>query len=174
MVVWLTGLSGAGKSTIANAIYHLVKSRMPELVIIDGDVIRELFGSGLGFHEMARCEQIGRIQKLALFLANQHIGVIVAALYSNMELMQWNRANLPDYFEVYVETSFPTLERRDSKGLYYKARVGEIKDVVGVDIPWNVPKNPDMVVCTDNEEFPQLIAAKIIKAVPRLAAAFGA
>lgn len=170
MVVWLTGLSGAGKTTIAEAIVRVAKPHLPELVLIDGDVIRDLFGAGLGFDEEARKQQIGRIQRLALFLVRQNISVIVAALYSNPDLLYWNRINLPGYFEIYVDTPFSTVEERDTKGLYAKARSGEVQHVVGMDVPWHAPESPDMVVRSTGET-PEFIATKIIRAVPRLAAA---
>ena len=169
MVVWLTGLSGAGKTTIAEAMVRVVKPRLPELVLVDGDVIRDLFGAGLGFDEDARKQQIGRIQKLSLFLARQNIPVIVAALYSNPELLDWNRINLPGYFEIYVDTPLATVEQRDTKGLYSKARAGQMKHVVGMDVPWHAPESPDMVVRSTGET-PESIATTIIQSVPRLAA----
>ncbi len=167
MVVWLTGISGAGKSTIADVIVRVAKPKLPNLVLIDGDVIRDLFGAGLGYHEDARKEQIGRIQRLALFLSRQKIPVIVAALYSNPELMQWNREHFPDYFEVYVDTPLDVVKTRDTKGLYAKSRESTAPNVVGIDIPWHAPSNPDMVVQTV-EVTPESIAEKIISAVPVL------
>lgn len=170
MVVWLTGLSGAGKTTIAEAIVRVAKPHLPELVLVDGDVIRDLFGAGLGFDEEARKLQIGRIQRIALFLARQNIPVLVAALYANPDLLNWNRINLPGYFEIYVDTPLSTVEERDTKGLYSKARAGEVTHVVGIDVPWHAPKNPDMVVRSSGET-PEFIATTIIQAVPQLAAA---
>ena len=166
-MIWLTGLSGAGKSTIADALACLVKPLIPSLVLIDGDVIRDLFGAGLGFDEESRKLQIGRIQRLALFLTRQEIPVIVTALNSNPELMQWNRAKLPGYFEVYVDTSLATVMARDTKGLYAKSKAGELLNVVGVDIPWHVPSNPDMVVRTVGST-PAALARSIFKAAPLL------
>jgi adenylylsulfate kinase-like enzyme len=170
MVVWLTGLSGAGKTTIAEAIIRSAKPSLPALVLIDGDVIRNLFGAGLGFDEAARKQQIGRIQQLALFLARQDIPVVVAALYAHPELLSWNRANLPDYFEVYVSTPLAVVEQRNTKQLYTKARAGEMKNVVGVDIPWHVPECPDMDIDSSSGASPEALAEKIMRSVPTLAA----
>ncbi len=170
MVIWITGLSGAGKTTIAEALYRSIKPAHPQLVLIDGDVIRDLFGAGLGFHEDARKEQISRIQKLALFLARQDIAVIVAALYSHPELLYWNRGHFPDYFEVHVSTPLAIVESRDIKGLYAKARSGEIANVVGIDVPWHKPEQPDMTVDSSGGETPEIIADRIASAVPYLAA----
>jgi adenylylsulfate kinase len=166
MVVWLTGLSGAGKSTIATALVQLAKPTIPSLVSIDGDVVRDLFGAGLGFDEESRKAQIQRIQRLSLFLASQDIPVITSALYCHPDLMRWNRENLPGYFEVYVDTPLATVMERDTKGLYAKARAGETRHVVGIDVPWHAPQAPDLIVRTA-ETTPQTLAAEI------LAAAFG-
>jgi adenylylsulfate kinase-like enzyme len=170
MVVWLTGLSGAGKTTIAEAIVRLAKPHLPDLVLIDGDVIRDLFGAGLGFDVESRKLQIGRIQRLALFLARQNISVIVAALYSNPDLLHWNRINLPGYFEIYVNTPLDTVEQRDTKMIYSKARSGEVQHVVGIDILWHAPTSSDLVVSSEGET-PEAIAKKVIHLVPRFAGA---
>lgn len=173
MVVWLTGLSGAGKSTVAQALFNLVKPVVPETMLIDGDVIRELFGASLGYHEAARHEHISRIQRLANGFARQDLMVIVAALYAHPELMRWNRANLPGYFEVYVDAPLSLLRARDSKGLYAGAAAGTIPNVVGVDIPWHTPERPDLVIDASRGEPPAEIALRIARRVPRLAKALG-
>jgi len=163
MVIWLTGLSGAGKTTIAEAIVALAAaSANNKIVLIDGDVVRKLFGSNLGFDEDSRKLQIGRIQRLAHWISHQNISVVVAALYAHPELLLWNRNNLPGYFEVYVDTPFHIIESRDSKGLYKKARDGKLDNVVGLDIPWHVPQEPDYVVSSDGTLPPDQIAANIL------------
>lgn len=170
-VIWLTGLSGAGKTTIAEAIHAQVKPHLPELVLIDGDIIRDLFGTGLGFHEAARHEQIGRIQRLSRMLAEQGLVVLVAALYAHPDLLAWNRQNLPGYVEVYVNTPLDLVRSRDVKGLYAKAAAGAMPNVVGLDIPWHVPASPDLVIDGNAGETPAQSAARVIAAAPRLAAA---
>jgi adenylylsulfate kinase len=167
MVIWLTGISGAGKSTIADVVMRVAKPKLPSLVLIDGDVIRDLFGAGLGYHEDARKEQIRRIQRLAMFLSRQRIPVLVAALYSNPELMRWNREHLPNYFEVYVDTPLDVVKMRNTKGLYAKAKDSATPNVVGIDIPWHAPRNPDLVVQTVGAS-PESIAREIIAAAPAL------
>ena len=163
MVIWLTGLSGAGKTTIANALVTLLKPTRPETVLIDGDVIRELFGAGLGFHEAARREQIGRIQQLSSWLAHQNLVVVVAALYSSPDILAWNRKNLPGYFEIYVDAPLELLRTRDSKGLYAGAAAGTIPNVVGIDIPWHPPAGADMVIDACELEPPADIAVRVLK-----------
>ena len=167
MVLWITGLSGAGKTTIANAIHNLLKSSFLQPIFIDGDAVREIFDPQLGFDIASRNIQISRMQRLALFLSKQGFQVIVSALYSSDELLAWNRSNLPGYYEVYVDTQMHVLEKRDTKGLYSKAKLGQIRDVVGVDIPWNPPKNPDLNVDSSGAS-PSELALKIVNLIPWL------
>jgi adenylylsulfate kinase len=139
MVIWITGLSGAGKTTLATALYEAMKPRLSALVRIDSDEVRALFGNSLGFSEPDRRLQIQRLQSLATMLDGQGLVVIVAALYAHPELLAWNRDHFSDYFEIYLEASMDLVRSRDSKGLYAKAQAGEMADVVGVDVPWAIP-----------------------------------
>ncbi len=139
MVIWITGLSGVGKTTLATALYEAMKPGLPALVRIDGDEVRALFGNSLGFTESDRRLQIQRLQSLATMLDGQGLVVIVAALYAHPELLAWNRDHFSDYFEIYLEASMDLVRSRDSKGLYAKAQAGEMADVVGVDVPWAIP-----------------------------------
>ncbi|MEK9660155.1 MAG: adenylyl-sulfate kinase [Alphaproteobacteria bacterium] len=166
MVIWLTGMSGAGKTTIAEAMVAMLKPSIPELVLVDGDVIRELFGASLGYEEPARREQIGRIQRLSGWLSRQGQTVIVAALYAHPDLLAWNRENLPGYFEVYVDAPLTLLRERDSKGLYAGADSGRTPNVVGIDIPWHAPQQPDMVIDASRVEPPQELALRIARRIP--------
>lgn len=163
MVIWLTGLSGAGKSTIASELMTLMKPIHSHTVLIDGDVIRQLFGAGLGFDEASRVEQIGRLQRLALWLSGQDIPCIVAALYSNDELLRWNRENLTGYVEVYVSAALDILIERDTKGLYSKYLSGNMNNVVGMDIPWNPPSQPDLILETSGPALPHELAERVMQ-----------
>lgn len=167
MVIWLTGLSGAGKSTIAADFIKLVKPRLPALVLIDGDVIRTIFGSDLTYAECDRQKQINRIQNIAKFLNDQSIPVIVTALYSNPQLLQWNRENLLGYYEVYINTPFNTVVERDVKGIYQSIGTAIKPNIVGFDIPWQEPKSPDLIIDTVESQ-PYACSQKIINSVPGL------
>ena len=171
MVIWITGLSGAGKTSLCNALGRMLRPSMPQLVLIDGDAVRQLFDDRLGHTEADRKEQIGRIQRLAKMLSDQGLVVLVAALYSHPDLLAWNRANLTNYFEVYLDAPFDLVERRDSKGLYAGAAAGAIAHVVGVDIPWHAPQAPDLRLDAAAGIDPDDMAMGVIRAVPFLSTA---
>jgi adenylylsulfate kinase len=169
MVIWFAGLSGAGKSTVSQLMYDRLKPRMPQLVLLDGDAVRDAFGNDLGYTEDDRKRQVSRVQRLARLLSSQGLVVMVALVYSHAELMEWNRANISDYFEVLVDAPIDFVADRDSKGLYGRARRGETSNVVGVDIPWHKPSRPDLVIDATMQTNPEDLAASIARAVPVLA-----
>lgn len=150
MVIWITGISGSGKTTLANAILKKYKKNLLNLVNVDGDVVRELFGN-LGFDKSSREEQIKRIQKLCIFLERQGLIVIVSALYCDENLMNWNRKNFSNYYEIYLEASINLVKLRDPQGLYQKFYQGKEKNVVGLDIPFQKPQNYDLKINMDEE-----------------------
>lgn len=145
MVIWITGLSAAGKTTLSKAFERKYKEQIPNMVLLDGDVIRQLYGNDLGYEEKDRAIQIGRLHSIAAFLEQQSILVVVAALYANTELLEKNRNTFKDYFEVYLKADIDLLKTREIKELYKNALEKKINNVVGVDIPWHEPKKPDMV-----------------------------
>lgn len=144
MVIWVTGLSGAGKTTLCGLVYEALKPNLPELVLLDGDNVREAFGGDLDYHESDRIRQVKRMRAMCRLLSQQGLVVLVAVLYSNPELLAWNRENLPGYYEVFLDASLDAVRSRDPKGLYAKAERGEMKDVVGIDVPWFEPATPDL------------------------------
>lgn len=169
MVMWVTGISGSGKTTLCRALYRLLKPRLPELALLDGDVMRATFGDDLGYQETDRVVQVKRMQGLAKNLSEQGLVVIVAVLYAHPDLLRWNRSHMAEYFEVYLDASLETVRQRDGKALYARAINGQEKNVVGIDIPWHAPKSPDLVINADIAEKPELLASRVAAAVPRLA-----
>ena len=165
MVIWITGISGAGKTTVCQAVSALCKPQIPQLVVIDGDIMRDVMGNDLSYREKDRFIQITRIQKLAKALAEQDLVVLVGALYARPDLLTWNRANLPGYFEVYISATLDLVRSRDPKGLYAKVDAGEISDVVGIDVPWHAPCEPDMLVDATCGEPADSVARKIASQV---------
>jgi len=167
-VVWITGLSGAGKTTLCEALYGRLKPSLPQLVKLDGDVVRKALSSDLGYGEADRRVQIGRIQGMTKILADQGISVLVGALYAHPALLQWNRDNLPGYVEVYLKASLDLLRDRDSKGLYAQADADNTGNIVGLDIQWHEPLQPDVVIDVDSGSSPQSMAKEIWNAIPSL------
>jgi adenylylsulfate kinase-like enzyme len=164
MVVWFTGMSGAGKTTLCDAIYKIIKPAVKELVLLDGDIIRECFGNDIGYCEEDRFIQISRIQRFACMLSRQDLVVLVAALYAHPDLLSWNREKIPGYFEVYLKAGLDSLKIRNTKGLYS----GSIPDVVGMDIPWHEPQSPDLILEMDQLENPEILAGRVISSIPQL------
>ena len=167
MVIWLIGMSGAGKSSIADEVYRLLKERRPNVVMLDGDGVREVMGNDLGHSLEDRKHNADRLCRMGRFLDKQGIDVVCAILSIFPESRDWNREHIPHYFETYIRVSFDELVRRDSKGLYKKALAGEITDVVGVDIEFPEPTNPDLVIENDAPvtSFTE-IANRILDAIP--------
>jgi adenylylsulfate kinase len=146
MVTWIIGLSRAGKTTLSKLLYDKLKSQNSNLVLIDGDIIRNLFGNDVDHSIEGRRKNAERISYLSKFLSDQNIHVIAAVLSIFPEWQSWNRENIKNYQEVYLKASIDILERRDKNNLYSKAKKGEITNVVGIDIPFPEPKNPDLVI----------------------------
>lgn len=168
MIIWITGISGSGKSTIANELIKKFKKKIPEIINVDGDEIRELFLGDLSYAKEDRIIQIQRIQRLCLLLEKQNQFVIASALYANNELLAWNRNNFSEYYEIYLNASIKLVSKNDVKGLYKKVHTDFEKNVVGVDIKWNIPKIPDLVINRDSNISIKDSVEKIIKLVPRL------
>ena len=162
MVIWLTGLSGSGKTTIARSFLKKIKKNKIKFVLIDGDIIRNLFSKELSYEKKDRIKQIKKIQLLAKFLSDQDFNVIVAALYSNKQLLDWNKKNIKNYYEVYIKASLDILFKRDTKGLYKNIKNKKRKNIVGIDIKWAPPMNPDLIIDQEIESDPILCALKII------------
>ena len=163
--LWFTGLSGAGKSTIAEIVGPELERRGILVDHLDGDVVRTNLSKGLGFSREDRDANILRIGFVAKLLTRHGAGVIVAAISPYAETRDAVREMIGDRFvEVYVATSLDECARRDVKGLYAKAFAGEIKGFTGVDDPYEEPTAPEVVVDTealDPEESARLVLVKL-------------
>ena len=149
MVIWIIGLSGAGKTTLAGQVVERIRQLNGKVVLLDGDLVRTLFGNDVDHTIEGRRRNAERLSALSKFLAGQGIHVVAAVLSIFPEWQRWNRENIPGYSEVYIKASIQTLLKRDIKNLYARAMRGEIADVVGVDIPFPEPKCPDLVIDND-------------------------
>ncbi len=158
MVIWIIGLSGAGKTTLAGQVVERIRQLNGKVVLLDGDLIRALFGNDVDHTIEGRRRNAERLSALSKFLADQGIHVVAAVLSIFPEWQRWNRENIPGYSEVYIKVSIPTLLRRDTKDLYSRAMRGEIANVVGVDIPFPEPRNPELIIenSVDRRDFGEL------------------
>ena len=147
--VWFTGLSGAGKSTIAEMLYHEFQARQMKTEILDGDVVRQNLSKGLGFSKEDRDTNILRIGFVAELLTRNGVATICCPISPYKETRDQVRASISEFVEVYVHATLDELsQNRDPKGLYKKALAGEIKGFTGVDDPYEVPEHPELVLDT--------------------------
>jgi adenylylsulfate kinase len=147
--VWFTGLSGAGKSTIAEMLYHEFQARQMKTEILDGDVVRQNLSKGLGFSKEDRDTNILRIGFVAELLTRNGVATICCPISPYKETRDQTRGAIGEFVEVYVHATLDELsQNRDPKGLYKKALAGEIKGFTGVDDPYEVPEHPELVLDT--------------------------
>lgn len=170
IVVWLCGLSGSGKSTIANAAERVLHQQGRFTAILDGDNLRTGLNANLGFTDVDRLENIRRISEIARIFVSQGVITFVSAITPRGELRDLARGILgKDVFEVYVKASYDACEKRDVKGLYAKAARGEIDHFTGKDGSFEPPNNPDLVLDTETSSIEDA-AFELLEAIrPRIA-----
>ena len=165
-VIWFTGLSGSGKTTIAHVVEEKLLDAGVGVEILDGDVVRENLSKGLGFSEEDRNTNIRRIAFVAHLLQRNGTFVITAAISPYKAIRDEARAMIKDFVEVYADAPLEVCEERDVKGLYAKARAGEIKGFTGIDDPYEAPDNAEVVAKTGElsvEESAQKVIDKLIE-----------
>jgi adenylyl-sulfate kinase len=164
VTVWLTGLSGAGKSTIADAIAAELRHRGRRVEVLDGDVVRENLSRGLGFSKEDRDTNIRRIGFVAELLTRNGVTVVVAAISPYREVRDEVRQRIGGFLEVYVRCSLDELIARDVKGLYRRALAGEVTNFTGVSDPYEEPLAPDVLVDSGVETVDESVA-RVLAAV---------
>ncbi len=163
--IWFTGLSGAGKTTISEAIEPLLRERgLTKIEKLDGDVVRTHLSKGLGFSKEDRDTNIKRIGWVAEVLTRNGVCVLASAISPYRDVRDEVRHNVGENFvEVFVKCSIPELTRRDVKGLYEKAIKGEIKNFTGISDPYEEPLHPDVTVDTEVEELSESVGKVLAK-----------
>ena len=151
VTIWLTGLSGAGKSTISDALGKKIKNFGYSLEVLDGDIVRTNLTKGLGFSKEDRDTNIRRIGFVCQLLTRNNVIVLVAAISPYRDIRNEVREKIGNFMEVYINAPLTICETRDVKGLYKKARSGEIKSFTGIDDPYEAPINPEVECRTDIE-----------------------
>ena len=171
-VVWFTGLSGAGKSTIAQALERELFQRAMHTYVLDGDNIRHGLNSNLGFSPEDRVENIRRVSEVAKLMADA--GAVVITAFISPYRMDRSRAREialegnAEFIEVFIDAPLEVCERRDPKNLYKKARAGEIQEFTGIDAPYEAPEDPEIVVRTDEQTVDESVATILEQLLPRL------
>ena len=151
MIIWLIGISGAGKTTIGKRLYNLKRNEKEAWVYLDGDELREVWGKTLGHSVEEREINARRISKLCKLLDDNDVNVIASVLSIFPHWQKWNRESFSSYFEIYVKADLNVVIERDTKGIYKSALNGKIKDVVGIDIEFPEPSSADLIVDTGLE-----------------------
>ncbi|MBI2167535.1 MAG: adenylyl-sulfate kinase [Candidatus Omnitrophica bacterium] len=167
VTIWFTGLPSSGKSTIARVLERRFRQAGLKVELLDGDVVRTNLSKGLGFSKEDRDANIKRIGFVCHLLTRNDVIAIAAAISPYREVRDYNRRLIGNFVEVYVKCSIDECEKRDVKGLFKKARAGEITGFTGVDDPYEEPLHPE-VVCDTEKESADQSAEKVIRKLEEL------
>jgi adenylylsulfate kinase-like enzyme len=143
MVIWITGISGTGKTTLARYLLKILKKNF---IYLDGDEFRGLFNNDIKYSKRERDINALRITKFTQFLSNQNFNIIVAANITNFKYRIWCRKNIKQYYEVFINADIKSLMKRDYKSLYKNFFLGKVFNIVGLDIQFKTPKGCDIYV----------------------------
>lgn len=167
LILWLTGLSGSGKTTIAKGVEKELKARNCLVEVLDGDVIRTNLSKGLGYSRADREINIRRIGFVSNLLSRNGVITIVAAISPYRSVRDEVHDMADNFLEVYINAPLPICEQRDTKGLYAMARAGELLAFTGIDDPYEEPLDPD-IVCHTDQETPEQSIEKVVAELERL------
>ena len=166
VTLWFTGLSGSGKTTIAKAVERELRSRHCKVEMLDGDIVRTNLSKGLGFSKEDRNINVRRIGFVANLLSRNGVIAITAAISPYRDIRDEVRQRTENFMEVYVNAPLDICEARDVKGLYARARAGEIKNFTGIDDPYEAPLNPEVICYTEQETIEESVG-KVIAELER-------
>jgi adenylyl-sulfate kinase len=166
--VWLTGLSGSGKSTIATALAARIAERGHRVEVLDGDEVRTNLSAGLSFSKEDRDANVRRIGWVCELLSRNGVVAIAAAISPYRAARDEVRARIGRFVEIHVDASLDALEARDSKGLYRRAREGALTGLTGVDDPYEPPEHPELTIRTDGTEGPDASVDRIVSTLEGL------
>ena len=143
-VIWITGLSASGKTTLASAVTKSLKEKGHPTIMLDGDILRECFGIEGQTSRRERLKIAFTYSRLCRMISEQNINVVIATIALFKEVHVWNRAHINNYFEVFLDVPIFELQKRDQKGIYEKALKGTLKNVAGIDLSVDFPANPNL------------------------------
>lgn len=172
MIIWITGLSGAGKTTLAKNLMEHLSSKSTFFIHLDGDDMRNIIQDPhVGHDQASRLANAYRISRMAQYLQKQGCHLIVSTMSLFHEIHDWNRENMNPYFEILVQADLATRQKRDHKGLYAAYKSGKASHMPGLDISEELPKHPDLVLNSEvagPEELCDQLTKKLIKTYPYL------
>lgn len=148
-VYWITGLAGAGKTTIARELYERLRCQTERIILLDGDDLRKSVTLDLGYTREERLEGAMRNARLSAMLARQGLTIVIATISMFHDVRRWNREHIDNYCEIYLEVPMKVLQERNQKNLYHDAMKGTVSCVVGIDIEAEEPENPDIRILND-------------------------
>ena len=168
-VIWITGLSGSGKSTLAREVVNILREKGKTVILLDGDELREVFGAVNQNDKnhtydgrLALSKQYSNLCKL---IASQGVIVVIATISLFHDIHEWNRKNLPDYFEVYLKLPIEELRKRDPKGIYKSFDEGKLNNVAGIDLKIDEPKNPNWLIDSNFKQPVIKIAKELVRRI---------
>lgn len=168
-VIWITGLSGSGKTSLAQELAKLLRSLGEHLVILDGDELREIFTLDASdekqFSRQTRLKLAMHYANLCKLISSQGVSVVIATISLFKEVHAWNRLNFPNYFEVYLNVPLEVLKDRDPKGIYRRFDLGQELGVVGLDIDFDIPNNPELELKYHPDHTPRKIADFLLRKI---------
>lgn len=163
-VFWITGLSGAGKTTIGNVVYERLKSKKNNVVLLDGDALRKTIAADLGYTNEDRHESARRNSRLCKLLGDQDIDVICCTICMFEDIRRWSRENNRKYVEIYLKVPMNVLKGRNQKNLYVDSQ----SELVGLGVGMEEPMHPDLIIVNDGLKSPDEIAEKILQKAEEL------
>lgn len=149
VLYWITGLSGAGKTTIGNRLYYELRKQKDNVVLLDGDILKKIVAAHSGYTREERKQRAIQYAMLCKMLTDQGMVVICCTIAMYDEVREWNRKNNKGYVEIFLDVDMNTLKKRDQKELYTKSEKGEVKNVLGMDMQVEFPKKPDIIIQND-------------------------
>lgn len=162
-VIWITGLSGAGKTTMAQEVVDKLRLSGSTVVLLDGDVLREALGISTLHNRVDRLEISKKYSGLCKILASQGLIVVIATISLFREIHSWNRENLPNYVEVYLKVPLSELKRRDAKGIYKRFEYGLVKNISGLDVEIDEPSDADWIESFDPKRTSEMASIELVK-----------
>tara|TARA_B100000900_G_C20576604_1_gene715622 strand:+ start:665 stop:1192 length:528 start_codon:yes stop_codon:yes gene_type:complete len=162
MVIWITGISGTGKTTLAQNLFKTLKKKYKSTIYFDGDQFRSVFKNDIGYTLKDRDKNAVRLTRLVKFLSEQKINIIISANITSMQFRKWCRKNIKNYYEILIEANISNLIERDYKNIYKNALKKKIKNVVGVDIPYRRPRGANLYITNNGSKKDFLKHSKLI------------